>query len=219
MSPGPDMDSLKMGINQSPKYPMINEPTYNYGPKKPNFLPSITGNQQTSKKPKSNEHLPNIFEHKPKILDLDDIRRFDVDEIIMSKRSKAGLVSMRPDIHHPAECVDRFKEAQIPLDESLDACKEYIVNQNEGERKQIQNTYMSINTPFGQLVGKRRRLMYKINKKMVEETGQPQIIFNERDYKSRIGFLRLKTDRMEAMSLWKTNDIIGNNRMGYIKEI
>ena len=79
--------------------------------------------------------MPNIFEHKQK-LDLDDIRRFDVDEINMSKRSKAaGQISLRADIQHPAECVNRHLEAALPLDESLDACKEYVAGQNEGERK------------------------------------------------------------------------------------
>lgn len=61
--------------------------------------------------------------------------------------------------------------------------------------------------------------MFKNNKTNVDETVQPQTIYNERDYRNRLGFLRLKNDRMEAMSLWKTNDIIGNNRLRYIKEI
>lgn len=160
--------------------------------------------------------LPGIFEHKQK-LDIDDIRNFNVDELNLSKRSKRNITPPRADIVHPVECLDRFNEAQYSDAESLDAYKEYTNTKDKGERNQIQNTFMSINTPFGQLVGKRKRLMFKPNKPTDDES--PQIIINDRDFKNRFGFLRLKNDRMEAMSLWKTNDIVGNNRMRYIKEI
>ena len=66
----------------------------------------------------------------------------------MSKRSRA-VRSPRHDIDHPKECLERFKEAQLSEAESFDAYKEYVNAKDVGDRKQIQNTFMSIHTPFG----------------------------------------------------------------------
>jgi hypothetical protein len=39
------------------------------------------------------------------------------------------------------------------------------------------------------------------------------------DYKQRLGFLKLKTDKVEAMKAWKEADLLGRNRLKFIKQI
>jgi hypothetical protein len=123
---------------------------------------------------------------------------------------------LNPNIHHPHECIE--SHTKPPEVELLDVYKEFSKGKNVNDRNLIQNTYMSLQTPFGKLVQKRHRMMYP-NQDIILEEDEPKLILNNRDYINRIGFPRLKKDRMESMSLWKSNDVIGNNRMRYIKEI
>ena len=37
------------------------------------------------------------------------------------------------------------------------------------------------------------------------------------DYKMRMGFSKLKQDKVEAMKAWKEDDLLGRNRLKFIK--
>ena len=76
---------------------------------------------------------------------------------------------------------------------------------------------MTQNTKYGHKVRDQDRLMIQDEEGPVLETQFPRQMLSQEDYRMRMGFVKLNEDKIEAMKTWKEGDLLGRNRLKFIK--